>query len=56
MKSRIAFGLVAVALASAFTVVVPGKPDGGNTMIVGIPIRPDARRVSRSELLQLSCP
>jgi len=42
MKSRIAFGLVAVALASACTVVVPGKPDGGNTMIVGIPIRPDA--------------
>jgi hypothetical protein len=42
MKSKIILGLVACAFASACTVVVPGKPDGGETMIVGIPIRPDA--------------
>jgi hypothetical protein len=42
MKSKIALGVVGCAFASACTVVVPGKPDGGQTMIVGIPIRPDA--------------
>ena len=34
--------LIAVALTSACTVVAPGKDDGGMTMIIPIPIKPDA--------------
>ncbi len=42
MKTGFALGLVAVACASACTIVAPGNPDAGMTMILGIPIRPDA--------------
>jgi hypothetical protein len=42
MKTLACVSLAAVALASACTVVAPGKPDGGDTKIVPIPIKPDA--------------
>ena len=42
MKSKIVLLLATLTFAAACTVVVPGKPDAGQTMIVGIPIRPDA--------------
>jgi hypothetical protein len=41
--SRLAcLSLATAALASACTVVAPGKDDGGTTMIIPIPIKPDA--------------
>lgn len=42
MTKIIVLGLVAVALASSCTVVAPGNPDGGKTMIVPFPIPLDA--------------
>jgi hypothetical protein len=43
MKSRIVLaGVVLAAALAGCTVVVPGGDDGGRTMIVPIPIRPDA--------------
>jgi hypothetical protein len=42
MKTTLIVGLTAVALTSSCTIVTPGKDDGGMTMIVPIPIIPDA--------------
>lgn len=42
MKTLACLSLAAAALASACTVVAPGKDDGGMTMIIPIPIKPDA--------------
>jgi hypothetical protein len=42
MKTMIVTGLAFLALASACTVVAPGKDDGGMIMPIPIPIRPDA--------------
>ena len=42
MKSRVAWVVLLVAALAGCTVVVPGGPDGGETKIVPIPIRPDA--------------
>src|SRR5437660_9249179 len=42
MKTLAVWGLGVFALASACTIVAPGKDDGGMTTIIPIPIRPDA--------------
>jgi len=42
MKSLACMSLAAALLASACTIVAPGKEDGGMTKIIPIPIKPDA--------------